>query len=445
MATKVLIVGGGAREHAMARALVEGGARLYAVLKNRNPGILRLAPDSLLAPETDIEKVTKYAKTKGAELAVVGPEAPLEAGLTDALEGIGIRCASPSENAARLETSKEFMRSLMARNHLPGRIEHWVFRDISEVKMFLGGYDGPVAVKPVGLTGGKGVKLSGDQLQGKADVIAYASEVLEKRIGGSARVVIEEKVEGEEFTLQAFCDGSTVTPMPAVQDHKRAFEGDLGPNTGGMGSYSQQDHLLPFLKKEEYDQSVYILQKVVDILKRDGCPFKGPIYGQFMLTKDGPRVIEFNARFGDPEAMNVLSLLKSNFLESCEQMASGGNGVKASFYRKATVCKYVVPVGYGVSSRAGSPLAVDEEAIEKAGARLYYAAVNQSEDGRVLTTSSRALGIVGIAEDIAQAERSCESALSHVKGEYFVRHDIGRPEALRRKVEHMEKIRRGNR
>ena len=441
MATKVLLVGGGAREHAMARALVEGGAQLYAVLKNKNPGILRLAKDSLLAPETDIEKVVRFAKTKGVEMALVGPEAPLEAGLTDALENAAVRCASPSENAARLETSKEFMRSLMARNHLPGRIEHWVFRDISEVRMFMGTYDGPVAVKPVGLTGGKGVKISGDQLQGKSDVIAYASEVLDKKIGGSARVVIEEKAEGEEFTLQAFSDGTTVTPMPAVQDHKRAFDGDVGPNTGGMGSYSQQDHLLPFLGKDEYDQSVFVMQKVVDVLKRDGCPFKGPIYGQFMLTGDGPKVIEFNARFGDPEAMNVLSLLKSNFLDACEQMASGGTGVRSSFAHMATVCKYVVPVGYGVESKSGSPLTVDEKSIEKEGARLYYAAVNQADDGRVLTTTSRALGIVGIAESIAEAEKRCESALSHVKGEYFVRHDIGRPEALRKKVEHMENIR----
>jgi phosphoribosylamine--glycine ligase len=444
MATKVLLIGGGAREHAMARALVESRAELYAVLKNRNPGILRLAKDALLASETDIEKVRLFAKMKGVELAVVGPEAPLEAGLTDALEKEGVRCASPSKDAARLETSKEFMRSLMARHDLPGRIMHWVFSDISEVKGFLDSYDRPVVVKPVGLTGGKGVKIVGDQLLSKDDVIEYATEVLEKKVGGSARVVIETKAEGEEFTLQAFSDGSHVTPMPAVQDHKRAFEGDIGPNTGGMGSYSGADHLLPFLRKEEYDEGVRIIQRIVDALKADGCPFKGPIYGQFMLTVEGPKVIEFNARFGDPEAMNVLSLLGSSFLEACEDMAFGrAGGVRATFKRLATVCKYVVPVGYGIESKAGSPLTVDEKAIEKEGARLYFAAVNQSDDGRVLTTTSRALGVVGISETIAEAEGKCESALSHIKGEYFVRHDIGRPEALRKKVEHMERVRRG--
>jgi phosphoribosylamine--glycine ligase len=348
------------------------------------------------------------------------------------------------EKVSSLRTQKEFMRSLMHRHHVPGKIEHWVFRNISEVKMFMGTYDGPVAVKPVGLTGGKGVKIVGDQLLNKAEVIAYASEVLDKKIGGSARVVIEEKVEGEEFTLQAFSDGATVTPMPAVQDHKRAFEGDTGPNTGGMGSYSQQDHLLPFLSKEEYDAGVHIVQRTVDALREDGCPFKGPIYGQFMLTNEGPKVIEFNARFGDPEAMNVLSLLGSNFLEACEDMAFGrAGGVRASFAPLATVCKYVVPVGYGVESRAGSPLTVDEKAIEKAGARLYYAAVNQADDGSVLTTTSRALGVVGIAPSIAEAEKKCEEGLSHVGGEYFVRPDIGRPEALKKKMEHMERVRAG--
>jgi phosphoribosylamine--glycine ligase len=442
MATKVLLVGGGAREHAMARALVEGGARLYAVLKNRNPGILRLAQDSRLAAETDIEKVVDFAGSKGIEMAVVGPEAPLEAGLTDALEKAGIRCASPSKAAARLETSKQFMRQLMASHDVPGRIMHWVFEQIDEVRDFLDAYDRPIAVKPVGLTGGKGVKISGDQLQNRQDAIDYATEILEKKLGGSAKVVIEAKAEGEEFTLQAFSDGSSVTPMPAVQDHKRAFEGDMGPNTGGMGSYSQQDHLLPFLKKEEYDEGVRIVHRTVEALKSEGCPFKGPIYGQFMLTSEGPKVIEFNARFGDPEAMNVLGILKTSFLEACEDMAYGrAGGVRASFAHRATVCKYIVPVGYGIESRSGSPIAVDENAIEKEGARLYYAAVNQGDDGRVLTTSSRALGILGIGEDIAEAEGRCSSALSHVKGEYFVRHDIGRPEALKRKVEHMERIR----
>jgi len=436
------LVGGGAREHAMARALAEGGAELFSVMKNKNPGIRKLSKEVLAASETDVEKIVIYARMKAVELACVGPEAPLEAGLVDALEKEGVRCASPSRAAARLETSKEFMRALMARHRIPGRIEHWVFSDIEEVKKFILGYDKGIAVKPVGLTGGKGVKITGDQLLNKDDVLKYASEVLEKKVGGQSKVVIEEKAEGEEFTLQAFSDGITVAPMPAVQDHKRAWEGDRGPNTGGMGSYSQEDHLLPFLKKEEYEQGVHIIQRTVEALALEGTPFKGPIYGQFMLTPDGPKVIEFNARFGDPEAMNVLSLIESNFLEVCEGMAVGGlAGSHPAFLKKATVCKYVVPVGYGVESRAGSEITVDEEAVEAAGARLYYAAVNEKGPGKVLTTSSRALGVVGISETIGRAEELCEKALGHLQGDFFVRHDIGRPEALRKKTEHMKRVR----
>jgi len=426
----------------MARALAEGGAELYTVMKNKNPGIRRLSKDVLLSSETDIEKVALYARMKAVELACVGPEAPLEAGLVDLLEKEGIRCAAPAKAAARLETSKEFMRSLMARHNLPGRIEHWVFADIEEVKRFISVYDRGVAVKPVGLTGGKGVKITGDQLLSRDDVVKYASEVLDKKVGGLSRVVIEEKAEGEEFTLQAFSDGKTVAPMPAVQDHKRAWEGDMGPNTGGMGSYSQQDHLLPFLTRAEYDEGLRIIQGTVEALAAEGTPFKGPIYGQFMLTRDGPKVIEFNARFGDPEAMNVLSLMESNFLDICEAMAGGGLGGKpASFSGLATVCKYVVPVGYGVASRVGSEIAVDEKAVEAEGARLYYAAVNEKEPGKVFTTTSRALGVVGVAGDIGGAEERCEKALSHLGGDFFVRHDIGRPEALRRKIEHMKRVR----
>jgi phosphoribosylamine--glycine ligase len=426
----------------MARALVEGGAELYSVMKNRNPGIRKLSKDVLTASETDVEKVVIHAKMKAVELACVGPEAPLEAGLTDALEKEGVRCASPTKAAARLETSKEFMRTLMAKHKIPGRIEHWVFSDIDQVRKFISGHDKGVAVKPVGLTGGKGVKITGDQLLNKDDVLKYASEVLDKKVGGLSRVVVEEKAEGEEFTLQAFSDGITVTPMPAVQDHKRAWEGDVGPNTGGMGSYSQEDHLLPFLGKEAYDLGVGIIQATVDALAGEGIPFKGPIYGQFMLTAAGPRVIEFNARFGDPEAMNVLSILEGDFLRICQGMADGRLGsANASFSRMATVCKYVVPVGYGTESRAGSEIAVDEKGIEREGARLYYAAVNEAGPGKVLTTSSRALGVVGVAQNIELAEKRCEAGLAHLKGDFFVRHDIGRPEALRKKVEHMRTVR----
>jgi len=208
-----------------------------------------------------------------------------------------------------------------------------------------------------------------------------------------------------------------------------------------MGSYSQDDGLLPFLRREEYDMAVAIIQQAVDALRAEGCEYHGTLYGQFMVTKDGPKVIEFNARFGDPEAMNVLSLLSSDFTGICQRMASGGIApVDVSFASKASVCKYVVPQGYGTKSLSGEEITVDERAVSMEGALLYYASVNE-KDGRVFTTTSRSVGVVGIAESIDEAERTVERALGHISGKIAVRHDIGRREMLDAKVKRMDSIR----
>ena len=229
--------------------------------------------------------------------------------------------------------------------------------------------------------------------------------------------------------------------MPAVQDHKRAYEGDKGPNTGGMGSYSQADGLLPFLLQSEYDTGVEIVKRTVSALKSQNAPFKGFLYGQFMLTKDGPKVIEFNCRFGDPEAMNVLPLLESSFLEICKGIASGSLSAKdVEFVKTSTVCKYVVPEGYGVKSLVGEELQINEAGIADAGARLFYAAVDE-KDGKVYTGTSRSLGIVGMGSTIAEAEAASEEALTHVKGRVHIRHDIGTEEVIARRIQHMGKIR----
>ncbi|HEQ79174.1 MAG TPA: phosphoribosylamine--glycine ligase, partial [Euryarchaeota archaeon] len=351
-------------------------------------------------------------------------------------------CASPNRAASMLEISKSFARDLMAKHEIPGRVAYRTFDSLDGLDDFLKKMNGEVAVKPVGLTGGKGVKISGEHLKDDDEIRSYCKEILEKSIGGSG-FVIEEKLVGEEFTLQAFSDGENVYPLPAVQDHKRAYEGDTGPNTGGMGSYSQADHLLPFLTNEEYLRSVDIVKSTVEAMRKEGCPYKGVIYGQFMLTRSGPKVVEFNARFGDPEAMNVLPLLDGNYVEICTGIARGkvpANEVK--FKDLATVCKYVVPKGYGVKSIANEPLHVDEEAISKTGAKIYYAAVDKRDDG-LYTTTSRSLGVVGMANTIEEAERRAEMALEYVKGTIFMRHDIGKRASIERKVAHMERVRRG--
>lgn len=439
---KVLVVGGGGREHAIASALAASGSTIFSVMRNHNPGIAKLAKEFKIIKETDVTAVTNFALSTGVEMAVIGPEAPLEVGLVDELETKGVRCVGPSKAAARLEISKSFTRALMRRHQVPGNIDFAVFDDLATARKFVLDNDRDMVVKPVGLTGGKGVKVMGEHLLSKEDTIRYLEEIFEHRIGGGG-VVLEEKLVGEEFTLQAFCDGKTVVPMPLVQDHKRAYEGDVGPNTGGMGAYSQEDHLLPFVTARERDAALDIMRRTVEAMRAEGSEYRGILYGQFMNTREGPRVIEYNARFGDPEAMNVLSIISSSFTDVCDGIANGNlSPSKVSFQNKATVCKYVVPRGYGTDPASGKAVRVDEKAIAKLGARAYYAMVSE-EDGKIFTTTSRAVGVVGIDDTIEGAERACEKALTHVTGDaLFVRHDIGRPEVIRKRVEHMQQVRR---
>ncbi|HID74170.1 MAG TPA: phosphoribosylamine--glycine ligase, partial [Thermoplasmata archaeon] len=298
---KALIVGGGAREHAIARRLAED-AEVYAYMSNKNPGIAHLARGHRIGRETDVDAVTAYAKETGIDIGFIGPEAPLGAGLVDALAEAGIPAVGPTTRAAELETSKSFMRGLMQRHKIPGGVRFGVFSDVSEAAEFIDHLDGRVAVKPVGLTGGKGVRVWGDHFNSPEGALHYAKEVIDERIGGSRAVVIEELLTGEEFTLQAFVDGRTVVPMPLVQDHKRAYEGDRGPNTGGMGSYSMPDGLLPFVPREDVERAVEVMEGTVRAMEKEDRGFRGILYGQFMETADGPRVIEYNVRFGDPEA-----------------------------------------------------------------------------------------------------------------------------------------------
>jgi phosphoribosylamine--glycine ligase len=325
-----------------------------------------------------------------------------------------------------VETSKHFTRELMRRHGIPGQVDYQYFADAAALRAFLQTADRDFALKPVGLTGGKGVKVMGVQLASVAEAIAYGEEVIATGIGGVAGVIVEERLVGEEFTLQTFVDGASVLPMPLVQDYKRAFEGDQGPNTGSMGSYSQPDGLLPFLGERESDQALDILRRVVHALGQEGSPYRGIMYGQFMLTADGVRLVEINARFGDPEAANVLPLLETDFVDVCTALTRGAlRDCAPRFAQQATVCKYVTPPGYGVQPRAGVPLRLDEAAIAALGVRVYFARVDE-QDGAYLTTTSRAIALVGIAATVAAAEAAVERALAHVHGEYHVRHDIGK-------------------
>jgi phosphoribosylamine--glycine ligase len=232
--------------------------------------------------------------------------------------------------------------------------------------------------------------------------------------------------------------------MPAVQDHKRLLEGDEGPNTGGMGSYSQADGLLPFLPKADRDAAVHILQCLVDALRKEGAPYVGTIYGQFMLTAQGPKVIEVNARFGDPEAMNVLHLLESDYLALAVAMATGTlAGHQAEFRHAATVVKYVVPRGYGKGHpEAGHHVQVDEFNIKRSRGAAFMGAIEQQTSGPLVTLASRTLAVLGEGETLEQANAVCEASLRHVHGDgLHVRHDIGSAALIQRRVEHMEALR----
>ena len=227
--------------------------------------------------------------------------------------------------------------------------------------------------------------------------------------------------------------------MPAAQDHPHAYEGDQGPITGGMGSYSDKDGLLPFLDKKSYDQSVKIMQNTVKAVKNEVGPYKGILYGQFMLCKEGPKLVEYNARFGDPEAMNVLPLLETDFVDLCSGIVDG-NLKRANFEIKATVCKYIVPKGYPESGQADQILDVNESKINEESGLVYYAAVNQ-KDNKIYTSASRALGLVGIGDSIADAEEICENVTKYVKGEVYHRRDVGTADLIQKRIKHMETIR----
>lgn len=436
---RVLVIGGGGRECAATVAFQKAGSEIYAVMKTANPGIVAKSKDYLIADERDVAKICGFAKKNDIELVFVGPEAPLEAGVVDALEREGIPCASPTKSAARIETSKSFMRELVRKHNIDGNLGYAAFDNSADTEAYIKKVNYEIVVKPIGLTGGKGVKVQGEHLHSLKDIMTYVDEIFDQNIGGSG-VIIEEKAVGEEFTQMIFCDGKTIAPMPIVQDHKRAYEGDVGPNTGGMGSYSDADHLLPFITEEGRKKSLAILRQIVSAMDKEGCPYRGVMYGQFMMTGDGPKIIEINARFGDPEAMNVLPILNDSFEKICWDMAKGTLSENVIFAKKATVCKYIVPRGYGTIPEPGHKILIDLDEIKRSGAEIFYANV-EMKDGVLVTGTSRAIGVVGIGDTLEEADWNCETALRFIRSDAIsVRHDIGTRELIKRRVDHMREI-----
>ncbi|MBO8175090.1 MAG: phosphoribosylamine--glycine ligase [Thermococcus sp.] len=429
---KVLLVGAGGRESAIAEVLAKSEAELYVVAKHVNPGIRRMAEEYGIAKETDVEKVLDFALKWNVDLAFIGPEAPLEKGIVNVLEENGVPTVGPSKEAARLETNKAFARTLMEKHKIPGRKLFKVFDDVAEMRAWVDEFGKPIVVKPLGLTGGKGVKVVGYQLKDNEEAKEYAKKLIEK----DGKVLIEERTDGVEFTFQVFTDGKKVIPMPLAQDYPHAYDGDVGPITGGMGSYSCENHLLPFIPKEDYEKALETLKKTVEAMRKEGTPYKGILYGQFMLAKDEPKIIEYNARFGDPEAMNVLPILKTSLVEIGEGIIDG-NLKRAEFEQKATVVKYIAPKGYPTDPIKGVKVQISEDKIREEGAKIYYASVDEN----FTMLGSRALAIVGIADSLEEAEKIASAGIKHVKGEIFYRADVGTKESIAKRIELMKTIR----
>jgi len=432
-----LIVGHGAREHVIGETLVRGGADLFSFMSFKNAGLEDLSKDIKIHSETDFQEILEFSRIKKIDFAVIGPEAPLVVGIVDALEKGGIPCVGPKIEAAQLEGSKIFTRDLLDKYKISSNLISKTFDSMEGVESYIKemGEDN-IVVKPEGLTGGKGVMVYGDHLFSISDILGYCEDLVKSK----SRFILEEKCDGEEFTLQAFVDGKNVIGSPLVQDHKRAYEGDNGPNTGGMGSYSLQDHLMPFITQDDVGESLEDMKKTVAAVKAEtGVEYKGFLYGQFMKTAKGLKLIEFNARFGDPEAMNVLPLLTSNFVEICWDIINGSLSNNIEFVKKATVCKYLAPEGYPENPKRDETIEIDQNKLKQFGAKYYYASVYR-EGENIYTTTSRAMGVLGIADTLDRAEQIAEAGVGCIKGKLFHRRDVGTQELLQKRIDHMNSL-----
>lgn len=442
MKETVVVIGSGAREHALAAALAQSPQQpgILCFGSGRNPGIERICQGYATGSMTDAAAMVAFATEQRATMCVIGPEAPLAAGVADAFWDARIPVVGPRRALARIEWSKGFTRELLARHGIvgnpffqrfePGAAESGGLRDL------LREYEGRLVIKDDGLAGGKGVKVWGDHLHSIEDSLEFC-----RQIGAQGHAfVVEEKLEGEEFSLMSFCDGRTLRHMPAVQDHKRAFEGDKGPNTGGMGSYSEADGSLPFLTEEDVAAARRMNEEVAAALADEcGAPYQGVLYGGFMATRDGVRLIEYNARFGDPECLNLLTLLRSDFLAVCRGIVDVSlDSLEVQFAAEASVCKYIVPEGYPEKARVGAEVEIPSDMPE--GVKVYLGSVDL-HGGRLVAMGSRTAGVVATAATLEEAERLCEGVASRWTGTFAHRKDIGTAAAIASRVEHMRALR----
>ena len=437
MVHKILVIGSGAREHATVRALNLSPQKkeIYCLATNMNPGIAKICDKLTVGNINDPKFIVSYAQEIGCVLTIIGPENPLANGVANALWDVCIKVVGPKKDLAQLETSKAFTRDLLKEYDIPSGPKYETFGSMDGVEDFLNMLGENYVVKYDGLAGGKGVKVSGDHLHSHEKALAYCQELVDK----SGKFVIEEKFVGEEFSLMSFCDGKSLKHMPIVQDHKRAYEGDSGPNTGGMGTYTDSNHLLPFLNTDDVNEAKMINEATINALRdKYDDKYKGILYGGFMATRDGVKLIEYNARFGDPEAMNVLSLLKTDFIDICFGITNCElDKIQVQFKKQATVCKYTVPEGYPDNPIKGQSININN--ITNLD-QLYYASVD-IENGQLIESGSRTMAVVGIADTISEAEVFAERDVSSIIGPLFHRKDIGKDFLIKKRIDNMNLLR----
>lgn len=419
---KVLIVGGGGREHAIAVSMKKSRRvdQIYCV--PGNAGIAQIAECEPSIGVMEFDKIISYAKEKAVDLVFVAPDDPLVGGLVDALQIAGFRTFGPDQKAAILEGSKAFSKDLMKKYHIP-TADYETFDDPGEALCYLETAKMPIVLKADGLALGKGVLICNTLEEARAGV----KEIMEDKHFGSAgnRMVVEEFMTGREVSVLSFVDGKTIKPMTSAQDHKRAKDGDQGLNTGGMGNFSPS----PFYTGEvDAFCKKYIYQPTVDAMAAEGRPFKGVIFFGLMLTPEGPRVLEYNARFGDPEAQVVLCRMKNDIMDVVDACIDGTlDQVNLEFEDNAAVCVVLASDGYPVSYQKGFEIQGLENFEGKEDYYCFHAGSKFDGQGRVVTNGGRVLGVTAKGATLKEARTKAYEATEWVSFDNkYMRHDIGK-------------------
>jgi phosphoribosylamine--glycine ligase len=415
----ILLVGSGGREHALAWKIAQSPLCGRLVAAPGNPGIAQVAE---LKPVkvTDLTGLVALAREIAADLVVVGPESALEVGLADELAKAGIPCFGGSALAARLETSKAFTKDFCARHGLP-TAAYGVFTDAASAGTFFDTLEAPFVIKADGLAAGKGVVIAADRAEADAAVL----DMLGGRFGSAgARVVIEEFMHGEEASLFAICDGKTAVLFGAAQDHKRAYDGDEGPNTGGMGTYSPPPVLTDALVEQAWRELVV---PTIEGMAAEGCPYVGVLYAGLMLTETGPKLVEYNARFGDPECQTLMLRLESDLVPLLLAAAKGelAGAAEPVWRDQAAICVVLAAEGYPDAPRTGG-LIQGADSEFGGEAVIFHAGTTRDAEGRLVASGGRVLNVCALGATLHEARDVAYAALGTVSLEGgFYRSDIG--------------------